>query len=153
MEKIIFEDLPSTKTPLNAKNLNQIQYNVEQAIEEIKEIILKSDAKILWTNSNPTIAFEPQAIELSSDDYDFYEIITTPTIETVDNYIEIVKGVKGKGTYLKYFASDGAFYRRTVDYVNDIQLNIGVVTNATGTIANSNIIPLYVIGYKIGLFE
>ena len=34
MEKIIFEDLPSTKTPLNAENLNKIQENVETAINE-----------------------------------------------------------------------------------------------------------------------
>lgn len=36
MEKIIFEDYPSTNTPLNAENLNQIQENVEEAIEEEK---------------------------------------------------------------------------------------------------------------------
>jgi hypothetical protein len=35
MEKIIFEDLPSTKTPLNAENLNKIQENVENNINEI----------------------------------------------------------------------------------------------------------------------
>lgn len=29
MEKIIFEDLPSTKTPLNAENLNNLQNNIE----------------------------------------------------------------------------------------------------------------------------
>lgn len=34
MEKIVFEDLPSTKTPLNANNLNTIQENVETAINE-----------------------------------------------------------------------------------------------------------------------
>lgn len=35
MEKIIFEDLPSTKTPLNAHNLNKIQENAEVAIDGI----------------------------------------------------------------------------------------------------------------------
>ena len=29
MEKIIFENLPSTNTPINASNLNQLQTNVE----------------------------------------------------------------------------------------------------------------------------
>lgn len=29
MEKIIFEDLPSTKTPINATNLNKLQTNIE----------------------------------------------------------------------------------------------------------------------------
>lgn len=37
MEKIIFEDLPSTKTPLNAENLNKIQENIENAINGIVE--------------------------------------------------------------------------------------------------------------------
>ena len=35
MEKIVFENLPSTKTPINAKNLNQIQNNAENAITEV----------------------------------------------------------------------------------------------------------------------
>lgn len=34
MKKIVFEDLPSTKTPLNAENLNKFQENVETAINE-----------------------------------------------------------------------------------------------------------------------
>lgn len=33
MQKITFEDLPSTNTPINASNLNQIQDNVEDAME------------------------------------------------------------------------------------------------------------------------
>lgn len=37
MEKIIFEDLPSTKTPLNAENLNKIQDSIEKEINEINE--------------------------------------------------------------------------------------------------------------------
>lgn len=37
MEKIIFEDLPSTKTPINSSNLNKIQDNVEEAINGIIE--------------------------------------------------------------------------------------------------------------------
>lgn len=33
MQKITFEDLPSTNTPLNANNLNTLQDNVEDAID------------------------------------------------------------------------------------------------------------------------
>jgi hypothetical protein len=32
MNKINFEDLPSTETPLNAENLNQLQTNIEDAL-------------------------------------------------------------------------------------------------------------------------
>ena len=35
MQKITFEDYPSTNTPINASNLNAIQTNVENAIEDL----------------------------------------------------------------------------------------------------------------------
>ena len=37
MEKINFENLPSTNTPINATNLNQLQTNVENAINGVVE--------------------------------------------------------------------------------------------------------------------
>lgn len=39
MEKIIFENLPSTKTPINATNLNLLQDNVEIAIDGKSEVV------------------------------------------------------------------------------------------------------------------
>lgn len=35
MKKIIFEDLPSTNTPLNAENLNLLQENVQVALDSV----------------------------------------------------------------------------------------------------------------------
>lgn len=43
MQKINFEDYPSTNTPIDADNLNDLQDNVEEAIEELKEVILYED--------------------------------------------------------------------------------------------------------------
>ena len=37
MEKINFEDLPSTDTPIDSTNLNLLQTNVENAINEVAE--------------------------------------------------------------------------------------------------------------------
>lgn len=37
MQKITFENLPSTNTPLNASNLNTLQDNVETAINSVVE--------------------------------------------------------------------------------------------------------------------
>lgn len=34
MDKIIFEDLPSQNTPINAESLNKLQENIETAIEQ-----------------------------------------------------------------------------------------------------------------------
>ena len=53
MNKINFKNLPSTETPLNAENLNQLQTNVEDAIEEIKQ---KSFLKISLSTDNIDIS-------------------------------------------------------------------------------------------------
>lgn len=42
MEKINFQDLPSTSTPLNSTNLNQMQANMEDAIIPIKLVTISS---------------------------------------------------------------------------------------------------------------
>lgn len=44
MEKINFQDLPSTSTPLNSTNLNQMQDNMEDAIIPIKLISISESA-------------------------------------------------------------------------------------------------------------
>lgn len=45
MEKINFNDLPNTNTPINSSNLNQLQTNIENAIEE-KNIYLTEEQRI-----------------------------------------------------------------------------------------------------------
>lgn len=44
MEKINFQDLPSTSTPLNSTNLNQMQDNMEDAIIPIKLVTISDTA-------------------------------------------------------------------------------------------------------------
>lgn len=44
MEKINFQDLPSTSTPLNSTNLNQMQDNMEDAIVPIKLVSISDTA-------------------------------------------------------------------------------------------------------------
>ena len=53
MEKIIFEDLPSTKTPLNAENLNQLQTNVENAINDVNKTI---DNKMTYSTEEKVVS-------------------------------------------------------------------------------------------------
>lgn len=62
MEKIIFEDYPSTKTPISANNLNKIQDNAENAINGV----------ILYENADGS----KEAITLSDNlsNYKFIEI-------------------------------------------------------------------------------
>lgn len=40
MNKIEFQDYPSTETPLNAENLNQMQTNIEEEINKAKTVTL-----------------------------------------------------------------------------------------------------------------
>ena len=49
MDKINFQNLPSTETPINADNLNQVQNNVES------EIALITDFKILQNKNGMTV--------------------------------------------------------------------------------------------------
>lgn len=56
MEKIIFEDFPSIETPINAENLNEIQTNVENAINEVDNKFNYSteEKKIgIWVDGKP----------------------------------------------------------------------------------------------------
>ena len=55
MEKIIFEDLPSTKTPLNAENLNKIQDNIENAINKINNEIISINNKSVFSTEEQII--------------------------------------------------------------------------------------------------
>lgn len=48
MNKINWENLPSTATPINAENLNAMQDNIEN---EINRVINKLSGNVLWTGS------------------------------------------------------------------------------------------------------
>lgn len=52
MQKITFEDLPSTNTPINANNLNAIQTNVESAIGDVSTDVLDLQSSISTINES-----------------------------------------------------------------------------------------------------
>ena len=83
MQKITFEDLPSTNTPINATNLNQVQTNTENAI----------NGTILYNNasgSNGTIQLSD-----SVSNYTYLEIYAKPNVA---NYVPIVTKALITGT-------------------------------------------------------
>ena len=55
MQKITFEDLPSTNTPINANNLNAIQTNVESAIGDVQTEVDDISATII---TNEKVVFK-----------------------------------------------------------------------------------------------
>ena len=120
-------------------------------------------AKLLWTNPNPNNEFNPQDITLNSDDYDILEIYyydwTGDNVSYKDLLVQ--RAIKGYNfllhSQITYNNSAYAGNRR-VEYVNDTTLHFQnthrIIDNSsfnTGVFAKWNV-PLYVIGYKTGLF-
>lgn len=115
---------------------------------------------ILWTNPNPTADFASQNITLSSDDYDVYEIIYSSETSGggFGSFYNMTKSIKGYGTVLQAINPTGSVTpnrARVVNYVSDTKLSFSVGYTGVGYplgTDNSKCIPLYVIGYKTGLF-
>ena len=109
--------------------------------------------QILWTNSNPTNDFSTQAITLSSNDYDMYEIIYYSSITQA---VQMTTGKikKGENLYLTqtYYDAQVRIRQREVIYNSDLSLNVQEAKN-NGSTQNTDLIPIYVIGYKTGLFN
>lgn len=160
MKKIFFEDLPSTKTPLNADNLNQIQENVENAIEEISDSIEKNVkenlVKILWSNSNPTNNFDAQTVSLNDDisNYDMYCVIFNQSTASTN---QLTTGILPIGDTFVNMAINKNFRRSLSVSGNSLTFSdtkefstYGEVTQKT---ENAQLIPTYVIGFNFGLFN
>lgn len=142
MGRIFFENLPSTKTPINAENLNQMQENMAQAT-----------GMILWTNPEPTSEFGIQTITLNTSEFDFYEIIYFGS-DTKANCLSTGKIPKGEKAYLNqtYYSGVAKIRQRDIMEITDDSITFGNCLN-NGETLNTNLIPVYVIGYKLGLFE
>lgn len=116
---------------------------------------------LLWTNSSPTSDFAGQEITLSSSDYDLLEIFfkfSTSASEPVMS----VRFPKGSPTRLVYSSTyggqgGGEMARRNVTYTSATKLTFanGIYQRGTTETSNSNnyAIPIYVVGYKTGLFS
>lgn len=144
--KTIWENLPSESTPINASNLNKMEngiYDNSVAIETINASINNIKGTVLWTNPSPTSTFAEQTITLSSNDFDIYEIFYY--VATSNEQIMTTKSLKGHGT--RIVIPTGNFEYRTVVSNSDTSYTINSISN------NENGVPIYVIGYKTGLFN
>lgn len=86
MDKITFKDYPDTTTPLNAKNLNQLQANIENAISENKTSIEAIENNVAAIESDIT-AINSGVTNLETD-----AINLESRVRTIENY-------KGIATY------------------------------------------------------
>lgn len=163
MSKITYANKVALNENAEISDINKVTDN---DMNEIKTVVNNNDdelitinakltditGQILWTNSSPTSTFEAQTIILSSSDYDFYEVYCSYNNSTASSYVNAYKTIKGKGIIMDNQGyTSGASVRRKIDYTNETHLLISSAYGGNST-DNQYLIPLYVIGYKTGLF-
>lgn len=149
------------KADTNANDISTINSTLTTTNTKVANIT----GSILWSNPNASVSFSDQNVTLSSDDYDMIEIIFTQGTSRTKNYS--MRLLKGEGTQLTNIVglNDGVSQpigarQREVTYVNDTTLHFGkglVHDNSTQQVTpdvrNDVVIPLYIIGYKLGIFS
>jgi hypothetical protein len=141
MEKIIFEDLPSTKTPLDANNLNKMQENVENAINDLNKNL---DEEIVEVNKKLNYSTQEQKIGEWIDGKPLYRRCfkgttssSSPTIVTYDINskncsVKNSGGFLTEGTDPNLHMNIGGYANdnwRCGVYINDRQLSIYHTSN------------------------
>lgn len=119
-----------------------------------------SGGKLLWTNPNPTSSFASQTVTLSSDDYDMLEIFYYDYVGTNNMYsTKLIKGNSGNLMAMFQYNDHGYIGSRKVLYNSDTSY---MFTNGVTIVQSDNFnragtgewcVPIYIIGYKTGLFE
>lgn len=138
------------ETPINADNLNHIEGGIKDNETSISNIT----GTILWQNSNPTADFAAQTITLNSSDYDMLEIFYRSNAVGGTYFGGNRKILKGYGTQLDWNSiSSTNRWSRRMTLVSDTAFSVGDshLVN-TGDLTNDQCVPLYIIGYKTGLF-
>ena len=137
------------ETPINADNLN----NIESGIKDNETLIGNITGKILWANNNPTVDFTEQDVTLSSSDYDCYEVIYKQSTNA-NRALNTGKIPKGYGAVLNEALTSSHY--RAINYNSDTSLHISsgvdVAPYGNPVATDSQCVPLYIIGYKTGLF-
>ena len=96
---------------------------------------------LLWKNPNPNVAMKETYITLSTINYDKYEVIYRDNI--TNNYYNSNVSFKHKGTIL--------INENDVRIINpETSVNL-IIENATND--NSNLVPVYILGYNFGLLS
>lgn len=139
-------------TPATANNLNEMQTILGDNFQ------LKGE--ILWENTNIDAEFASQAITLSSSDYDVLEIFYYDFLGIKN--MQSTRLIKGKKCILQSifgFNDHGYIGYRAVSYENDTTYRFGssitIIEADTirSSVYNDWNIPIYIVGYKTGLFE
>ena len=141
VNKITDDNINSLKTGINTNETN---------ISTLSTSVSNITGQILWTNSSPTSDFSSQTITLSSGDYDFLEIFFCSNVQSDNKTFEIRKTIKNYDVTLSTVVQNANTYR-IVRFTDATHLAVEsgyVETN----VQDRRCVPLYVIGYKTGLF-
>lgn len=156
--KVTDTDMNEIKSVVNA-NANIVGDSSDLNEADVITAINNIKGQILWTNPHPTSNFAAQSITLSSSNYDIYEVIySSEASGSLSGVLNTSRSIKGYGTVLETINPAGSLTPirvRNVNYVSDTSLSFstGYSSNAYPLPSdNSKCIPLYVIGYKTGLF-
>lgn len=160
-ERISIAGTPDTQMSDISRNTVENKVIKDYVDDSIDNTKLELGGKILWTNPNPNNGMITKTITLSDDDYDMLEVIYYNWIS--QKYYSSSKGKKGMDIALySMISTNSKAYMsiRVISYVSDTSLtvnnNITLVDNnsfTSGQINNDWGIPVYIIGYKTGLFE
>lgn len=157
-QRVVVNGTPDTamsNSSTNAIANKTVKNYIDTNIQNVNSNIIKPF--ILWTNTNPSGAWaNAQSITFNTSDYDMYEVIYAYGASSTAGSVKSTgKILKGAGTQLDFiYATSGGgnciIRRRDFTYNNDTKYTVGVNTGADGDYACR---PLYVIGYKTGLFQ
>jgi hypothetical protein len=154
----------SQTTPVQAEVVNDYSTSQENAYscDYVNNKLSGLGGKILWTNSSPTSSFTSQNITLTSTNYDMVEVVYA--LLNQNNYayrkstgrIPYEQGKKIQAEIIDYDGYIGlVVYKRLITMTSKTEFAITdsdkLWTTGGGT-DNARCIPLYVIGYKTGLF-
>lgn len=170
-----FKDLPDTSTPISAYNLNKMQKyikdnidRVEVSTQPVSSYVDTNDTtystsyinanygqQVLWTNPNPLADFAAQTITLKNDNYDILEIYFRSNLSVAGYIGGHTSVLKGYGFQLDFHSTGGIhrWSRRIVRNSDTSYSAYNCSRLSEGTIANDQCVPLYIIGYKTGLFD
>lgn len=125
---------------------------------------------LLWTNSSPTASFSNQTVALDLSNYDEIEIIYYTDVEAASwKYQKTTGRIKIKqgdyillGGYLMITTADQApqFFGRTAQINSTGSGTQGIIfgsgknySSSSFSTRNASGVPIYIIGYKTGLFN
>lgn len=148
MSQITYADKVALSPQPDVADINKV---TDDDMNMIKNAHNDINGTILWTNPNPTQELEEQNITLSSSDYDMMLVL----FKRARDQDDLVSGttIKGYGMRVVTIAGDGKTRRRVLNYVNSTTYTVTNAFSEDGTQINGALVPLYVIGYKTGLFN